>query len=111
MNRPTDRTLSVTRDRSNALALVAALCAFVLAGCSSSGLRVMTEPPGAKLIHVDSRLEWTTPCDVGPEVDVDDEVIISMSGYHDYRGTLEELPRVSQGTILCRLRAENSPQD
>lgn len=100
--------LSISASAMSPLALAAALCALVLTGCSSQGLRVMTEPPGAKLIHVDSRIEWTTPCDVGPDVDVDDEVIISMSGYHDYRGTLEELPRVSRGTVLCRLRAENS---
>lgn len=81
--------------------------AATTSGCASSGIRVVSEPPGAKVTHVDSNLELIAPCDVEGMFDANDEVVISLPGYRSYRGTLEDLPRVSRGTFVCRLQKQN----
>ena len=67
--------------------------------------RVTTSPTQATLIHVDTNLQWITPCDFNADqVDEDDLYQISKKGYATWEGYLYDLPQIAQGTYHCELR-------
>jgi hypothetical protein len=66
--------------------------------------RVDTSPSGATLLHVRRNLEWTTPCDFMEDgLEVDDDIVISKTGFQTFRGRIEDLRQIALGTYRLDL--------
>jgi hypothetical protein len=84
------------------IAAIATL-ALLLPACSGTITRVSTQPEGAKLVFVESNLEYVTPCDIY-DADVDEEITISLPGFESFHGPITDMQQISAGNYFWKLR-------
>ena len=82
---------------------ITGLLALFAVGCSSSNLRLDTDPADALVTIPSMNLVLTTPCDLPEDLDADDEIIVAKDGYQTFFGEMEDVPQTANGTYRVRL--------